>query len=98
MIGSAVIGGAGTMPNTPGDLGQLVLSGSGISAHNAPDKTRQELISKMWETAGRYVDDSGLKSAVLEIKDDVMLLMNAPFEGSPVPICAIQYGKVMQYF
>ena len=77
------------------DLGQVVASE--MQDLHKPAKTRKELITEMWEVAGKYVEDSGLKYAALKIKDDTMLLTNAPFIGE-VPICGIEYGQVVQYF
>lgn len=88
----------GTMPHgmETEHLGQLVAF-EAQDLHKTPAKTRKELISEMWEVAGKYVDESGLNYATLKIKDDAMLLMNAPFCGE-VPICGIEYDQVVPYF
>jgi hypothetical protein len=60
-------------------------------------KSRQQLVSEMWQMADRYIQQSGLDHAVLKCQDDTIVMTNAPFAGS-VPICAITEGQVVPYF
>ena len=58
---------------------------------------KQALISRMVAVARKYVMDSKLYNAVLEVRDDAVMLKNAAFCGEAV-ICIIKDGKVVPYF
>jgi hypothetical protein len=55
------------------------------------------IVEKLWRMAGDYVMGAGIYNAVMELRDDVIVLTSAPFVGD-VPLCGIEDGKAVPYF
>jgi len=62
-----------------------------------PLKIYSDMERQMWAVARAYTQEAALYDAELELRDDAVILTNAPFEGQ-VAICGIEDGKVVQYF
>jgi len=67
------------------------------SSAETQETPREPLIDRMMAIARAYVNEAGLYNAMLRVRDDAILLINAPLVGE-VAICGIEHGQIIRYF
>jgi len=97
MVGAAMVrsGDCQSLRGARPELEHMVRGASPVQ--QAYDAHARPLVERLMAIALGYAQEAGLCNAAVEVRDDVAVIVNAPFVGE-VALCGIEDGQIVPYF